>query len=163
MSDKKAQLIGTVDIPIKYSGKEQHFHLQVSPPAPAADHQQLTTYLENNRQKLKAAEKEMEDNLYKDLFLRYPPALLNYEGPIQNALLARLNINVLIPLINMKGGFASYSKLESFPVDDHIQKMMVKAEKSLFKREQQADLPLGQVILSSLVIFTLVLFILYIS
>ncbi|MCK5725918.1 MAG: hypothetical protein KAH22_03705 [Thiotrichaceae bacterium] len=162
MPETKAQLMGTVNIPIKYMGKEQHFHLQVSPPAPAADHKLLSTYLENNRQSLNKAQKAMEDNLYKDLFLRQPPWLLNYESPIQNALLARLNINILIPLINMKGGSASYTKLESFPVDDHIQKMMMKAEKSLFMK-QQPNLPIHQIILTSLIVFIIVIFMLSIA
>ncbi len=39
---------------------------------------------------------------------------------IQNALVARANIDLLIPLINMRGGEAEYKGLEALPINDHI-------------------------------------------
>lgn len=39
---------------------------------------------------------------------------------IQNALVARANIDLLIPLINMRGGDAEYKGLEAHPIDNHI-------------------------------------------
>ena len=39
---------------------------------------------------------------------------------IQNALVARANIDLLIPLINMRGGDAEYKGLEALPIDEHI-------------------------------------------
>ena len=39
---------------------------------------------------------------------------------IQNALVARANIDLLIPLINMRGGEAEYEGLEALPINDHV-------------------------------------------
>jgi hypothetical protein len=39
---------------------------------------------------------------------------------IQNALVARANIDLLIPLINIRGGEAEYKGLEALPINDHI-------------------------------------------
>lgn len=39
---------------------------------------------------------------------------------IQNALVARANIDLLIPLINMRGGEAEYKGQEALPINDHI-------------------------------------------
>ncbi len=39
---------------------------------------------------------------------------------IQNALVARANIDLLIPLINVRGGDAEYKGLEALPINDHI-------------------------------------------
>ncbi len=41
----------------------------------------------------------------------------------QNALVARANIDLLIPLINMRGGEAEYKGMESWPIYEHINKM----------------------------------------
>jgi hypothetical protein len=40
---------------------------------------------------------------------------------IQNALLARANIETLIPLINMRGGEAEFKGMEAHPIDVHIE------------------------------------------
>ncbi len=39
---------------------------------------------------------------------------------VQNALVARANIDLLIPLINMRGGEAEYKGLEALPINDHV-------------------------------------------
>ncbi len=130
MSDEKpVSLIGTVVIPIKVQGKETDFHCQVTAPGPKVEVEELEKALIRNRELLDNSHKAMVDNLKKDYFDRAAPWLLNYEGPVQNALTARFNINVLIPLINIRGGEAEFTKLEAWPVKKHIEKMMVKAEK----------------------------------
>ena len=48
---------------------------------------------------------------------------------IQNALVARANIDLLIPLINMRGGDAEYKGLEALPIDDHINGLRDEAAK----------------------------------
>jgi hypothetical protein len=42
---------------------------------------------------------------------------------MQNALVARANIDLLIPLINIRGGEAEYKGLEALPIADHINKI----------------------------------------
>jgi hypothetical protein len=122
MADEKpVSLFGTVRIWIEVQGKEQEFQLQISPPAMMASAEELEIALKNNREILADSAKEMVENLKKDYFEQLPPWKLNYDGPIQNALMARLNINVLIPLINIKGGHAKYTKQESWPVKKHIE------------------------------------------
>lgn len=131
MSDesKPVSLMGTIQIPIKLQGKETEFHCQITAPGPMVKVEELEAALKTNRNLLGECQEDMVDNLKKDYFDRAPPWLLNYEGPVQNALTARFNINVLIPLINMKGGEAKFNKLESWPVKKHIEKMMVGADK----------------------------------
>ncbi len=131
MSDEKPiPLVGTINIPISIQGKETAFHCQITAPGPMAAVEDLEKALVRNRDLLNKSHKDMIDNLKKDYFERAAPWLLNYEGPVQNALVARFNINVLIPLINMKGGEAEFTKIESWPVKKHVEKMMVKAEKA---------------------------------
>jgi hypothetical protein len=136
MSDdnKPVGLLGTIHIPIKVqrdpNAKEEEFSCQITAPGPMAKVEELEKALVRNRELLAESQKDMIANLEKDYFDRAPPWLLDYNSPIQNALTARFNINVLIPLINMKGGTAKFTKIESMPVKKHIEKLMVKAEKA---------------------------------
>jgi len=47
----------------------------------------------------------------------------------QNALVARANIDLLIPLINMRGGGAEYEGQEALPINDHINALRDMTEK----------------------------------
>jgi len=162
MSDgKPISLIGTVSIPIKVQGKETDFHCHVTAPGPKIEVEELEKALVRNRDLLNNAHKAMVDNLKKDYFERAAPWLLNYEGPVQNALTARFNINVLIPLINIRGGEAEFTKLEAWPVKKHIEKMMVKAEKAALEYQIVKAAPFHYAFAISMVVAAFV--ILYIS
>lgn len=143
MSDdnKPVGLMGTIHIPIKVDGKETEFSCQISAPGPMAPVEDLEKALERNRNLLNECSQEMAANLEKDYFDRAPPWLLDYISPVQNALTARFNINVLIPLINMKGGTAKFTKIESMPVKNHIEKLMGKAEKAALGFQDQRMTP----------------------
>ena len=138
-TEKPIPLIGTIHIPIKYSGMETWFHCQISAPPPMTPIEDLEKFLTSNRRLLDEAQEDMITNYYNDLFLHKAPGKLNYEGPIQDALVARFNINILIPLINIKGGTAKFTKLESMPVNKHIEKMMFVAEKTMFLRHENTN------------------------
>lgn len=47
-----------------------------------------------------------------------------FRPAIQNALVARANIDLLIPLINMRGGDAEYIGNEALPINDHINRLL---------------------------------------
>lgn len=136
MSDdnKPVGLLGTIHIPIKVQrgpdAKEEAFSCQISAPGPMTAVDDLEKALLRNRELLDECQKDMTTNLEKDYFDRAPPWLLDYNSPVQNALMARFNINILIPLINMKGGTARFTKIESMPVKKHIEILMAKADKA---------------------------------
>lgn len=139
--EKPVPLQGTIHIPIKVQGKETEFHCQISAPGPMAPVEDLEKALIINRKILDESQKDMVENLKRDYFERQPPWKLNYEGPVQNALAARFNINVLIPLINIKGGKEKFSKMESWPVKKHIEKLLVKAEKEALEYQIKKAAP----------------------
>lgn len=141
MSDeeKPVSLIGTIHIPIKIQGDEKKFDCHISAPGPMAPVEELEKALQRNRDLLDECQKEIAENLRKEHFDREPPWKLNYEGAVLNALVARLNINVLIPLINIKGGKAKFTKIETMPVNKHVEKLMAKAEKVVFFVEPEKN------------------------
>ena len=162
MSDEKPiPLIGTVTIPIKLQGKDTEFQCHITAPGAKVEVEELERALIRNRELLNKSHKDMINNLKKDYFERAAPWLLNYEGPVQNALIARFNINVLIPLINMRGGEAEFTKIESWPVKKHIEKMMVKAEKAALEYQIVKAAPFHYAFAISMVVAAFV--ILYIS
>ena len=55
-------------------------------------------------------------------------------SPTRNALLARANIDLLIPLINIKGGEASYRGKETISIEKHIEKLRDDAAKKVKKQ-----------------------------
>lgn len=144
MSDeeKPVSLIGTIKVPIAIQGAEKDFTVHVSPPGPKEDLETLERALEQNRSLLNECQKDMCENMKKDFFEYQPPWMLNYEGPIQTAVMARHNINVLIPLVNIKGGSAKYTKIESMPVKTHVEKLMFKAEKAALEWQVEKSSPI---------------------
>lgn len=159
--EKPISLIGTVTIPIKIQGSDTEFQCHISPPSPKVEVEELEKALVRNRELLDKSHKAMIDNLKKDYFERAAPWLLNYEGPVQNALVARFNINVLIPLINIRGGEAEFTKIESFPVKQHIEKLMMKAEKAALEYQIVKAAPFNYAFAISMVVAAFV--ILYIN
>lgn len=65
--------------------------------------------------------------------------------------MARANIDLLIPLINVKGGIAAYKgKLEGLPIEKHIEKLRNKAASNV--REEATKSRIGSFFLIMLVV-----------
>ncbi|KAG1648290.1 Bis(5'-nucleosyl)-tetraphosphatase, symmetrical [Nymphon striatum] len=89
---------------------------------------------------LKESYEAMHETCRDDFLKRVEKKHVDYFSPTQNALVARANIDLLIPLINVKGGIASYKgKLEGLPIEKHIEKLRNKAAsnkaKTIFKNK----------------------------
>lgn len=112
--------------------RDVEYNLRVSKPAHGVGVSELKRSLDRNR--------EMLDKNHKKLmaiYLRYKtntdPLVVETEGAYRtatkNALVARANIDVLIPLINIKGGDAEYEgDEEGLPIEEHIAQLRDDAE-----------------------------------
>jgi len=101
-------------------------------------------------------------SIYRMYQLNEDPLVVETEGAYRtatkNALVARANIDVLIPLINMRGGDAEYEGSgEGLPIEQHVKQLRQTAEKlvdkELFVEEPKAD---GEVSLQSVFIAGLI-------
>ena len=117
---------------IKFSIKGDDYLVRVMRPSAGASLHELQLSLKRNREMLKEAFDAMHETCRKDFFNLVEKKHVDYFSPTQNALVARANIDVLIPLINVKGGVAAYSsKLEGMPIEKHIEKLRNKAAKDV--------------------------------
>ncbi|CAA6822297.1 MAG: Unknown protein [uncultured Thiotrichaceae bacterium] len=155
--EKPVSLIGTIKVPITLQGSEKDFTVHVSPPGPMENLENLEKALEQNRALLNECQKDMYENMKKDFFEYQPPWMINYEGPIQTAVMARHNINVLIPLVNVKGGRATYSKIETMPVKTHVEKLMFKAEKAALEWQVEKSSPIMYAVAVAMVVAVVVI------
>ncbi|WP_308874403.1 hypothetical protein [Thiothrix subterranea] len=133
MADEKkdtepSSYAGTVKVAIR--GRDYYVH--ISAPMPMMSLEDLQKGLERNRAIIKASQETMRDMFTREAFEYAAPWLLNYDWPTQDAIQAHININMLVPLINLKGGSANYEKPETFPVKQRIEMMRNVAEKSVF-------------------------------
>ncbi len=118
--------VGTVKVNIH--GKDYFVH--ITPPPPGLPVEELKKALDRNREILKQSQEAFR-KASEDQHIRYIPlARINYETPTQNAIMAHLHISILIPLINMRGGDASFDKPETLPAKTRIEFMRTTAEKS---------------------------------
>lgn len=132
MADEKntepSNYAGTVKIAVR--GRDYYVHM--SPPMPMMGLDDLVKGLERNRAIIKASQDKMRDTFVMEAFEYAAPWTLNYDGPTQDAIQAHINISMLVPLINLKGGTANFEKPETFPVKQRIEMMRNVAEKSVF-------------------------------
>ena len=113
---------------VKVNIKGDDYLVRVMKPANGASLNELQISLKRNRDMLKESYLAMHETCRDDFFKRVEKKHVDYFSPTQNALVARANIDILIPLINVKGGVASYKgKLEGLPIDRHITKLRSKA------------------------------------
>jgi hypothetical protein len=129
-------MTGTVEVEVK--GKK--YRVQISPPGPMVPVEELEKALIANRKQLKEAQAGITATFKKEVFEMPAPKFLNYESPTLLGIMAHLNINVLVPIINMKGGSATFQKPETMPVDKHLEKMYFLAQKGTlenFHKEQR--------------------------
>lgn len=113
---------------IKLHIKGDDYHVRVMRPSASASLHELQKSLQRNRDMIKESFEAMHETCRDDFFKRIEKKYVDYFSPTQNALVARANIDLLIPLINVKGGVAAYaSKLEGMSIEKHIEKMRKKA------------------------------------
>ena len=120
--------VGTVKVTVR--GREYFVH--TSAPLPMTSLAELELALKHNRDIIKTSQDKMREAFMMEAFEYAAPWALNYDTPTQDAIQAHLNINMLIPLINIKGGNASFDKPETFPVQQRLEIMRNVAEKSVF-------------------------------
>ena len=83
---------------------------------------------------------------------------MDYFSPTQNALVARANIDLLIPLINVKGGVAAYKgKLEGLPIEKHITKLRSKAVDNIKDEGTKSRIGSFLIIMAVIALATLIL------
>lgn len=129
---------GTVKVQVK--GKDYYVH--TTAPMAAMSIDELKRALKHNRAILKRCQEQMRQAFEKEVFEYAMPAAINYDTPVQDAIQAHLNINLIIPLINLKGGYPepdpdpevapSFQKPETLNVEERVVMMRNVAEKSAF-------------------------------
>ena len=125
--------------------------VRVMKPAASASLHELQISLNRNRDMLKESFEAMHETCRDDFFNRVDKKYIDYFSPTQNALVARANMDLLIPLINVKGGVAAYaSKLEGMPIEKHIEKLRNKATENV--REEGTKTRIGSFFLMIVVL-----------
>ena len=136
---------------LKLNIKGEDYLIRVMKPSNSASLNELQLSLQRNREMLKESYAAMHETCRDDFFKRVEKKHVDYFSPTQNALVARANIDLLIPLINVKGGVASYKgKLEGLPIEKHITKLRDKAEEDI--REEGTKNRIGSFFLIMLVV-----------
>ena len=108
------------------------YNLRVMKPAHGVGVSELQRSLERNREMVEQSLEKMIE-IYREFRLSQDPMKFESEGDYRtatkNALVARANIDVLIPLINMRGGDAEYKGSgEGLPIEEHVEELRNIAE-----------------------------------
>ena len=136
---------------VKITIKSEDYLVRVMRPSSSASSHELQLSLQRNRDMLKDSYEAMHETCRDDFFKRVEKKHVDYFSPTQNALVARANIDMLIPLINVKGGIATYNgKLEGMPIEKHIEKLRDKAAKDV--REEGTKTRIGSFFIIMLVL-----------
>lgn len=151
--DKKEEVkptayTGTVKVTVR--GEE--FYAHITPPPPAAGLPDLEKALEINRKIIDESQMKLKEVFYQEAFEQAAPWQLNYKSPIQDAITAHLNINILIPLINIRGGEARFQKPETFHVKQRLELMRNIAEKATHMEQTSKHRPFNIAVIIVLVL-----------
>ena len=119
---------GTVKVTIR----ECDYYVHMSAPMPMMPLDDLEKALKVNRQLIKDSQEKMREMFLLEAFEYAAPWAVDYESPTQDAIQAHLNISMLIPLINLKGGKETYEKPETLNVQTRLELMRNTAEKAVF-------------------------------
>ena len=133
----------TYTLPVTVSGggssyfkiKNEEYQVTVVRPSPSVSAVELKISLERNRKMLAQSAKDME---------KLKPCKKKVDdlsSPTRNALLARANIDLLVPLINMKGGEARFEGKEALLIEKHIEKIRDDAAKKVKKQIDKEEWP----------------------
>ena len=147
---------------LKVNIEGEEYIVRVMKPSNSASLNELQLSLTRNREMLKESYLAMHETCRDDFFKRVEKKYVDYFSPTQNALVARANIDLLIPLINVKGGIASYKgKLEGLPIEKHISKLRSKAIDNI--REEGTKSRIGSffIIMGVIALATLILLIFF--
>lgn len=144
--------VGTVKVNIR--DKDHYVH--ISPPPMGATLDDLEKALEHNRTMIEASQAQMKQAFIDQVYLFKPPMQVNYDTPTQNAIMAHLNINILIPLINIRGGSASFAKPETFHVKQRIEIMRNVAERMAHMEHHVHHNPVPTALVAVLVVSTVI-------
>ena len=87
---------------LKLNIKGEDYLVRVMKPSNSASLNELQLSLQRNREMLKESYAAMHETCRDDFFKRVEKKHVDYFSPTQNALVARANIDLLIPLINVK-------------------------------------------------------------
>ncbi len=143
---------------VKVNIKGEDYLVRVMKPANSASLNELQISLKRNRDMLKESYLAMHETCRDDFFKRVDKKHVDYFSPTQNALVARANIDLLIPLINVKGGVASYKgKLEGLPIEKHITKLRNKAVDNIKEESTKSRIGSFLIIMGVIVLTTLIL------
>ena len=108
------------------------YNLRVMKPSHGVGVSDLKRSLERNREMIDQSLEKMTE-IYREFKISEDPMKYESEGDYRtatkNALVARANIDVLIPLINMRGGDAEYEGSgEGLPIEEHVEELRNIAE-----------------------------------
>lgn len=143
---------------VKVNIKGEDYLVRVMKPANSASLNELQISLKRNRDMLKESYLAMHESCRDDLFKRVEKKHVDYFSPTQNALVARANIDLLIPLINVKGGVAAYKgKLEGLPIEKHITKLRSKAVSNIEEENTKSRVGSFLIIMAVIALATLIL------
>ena len=143
---------------VKVIIKGDEYIVRVMKPASSASLNELQISLKRNREMLKESYLAMHETCRDDFFKRVEKKHVDYFSPTQNALVARANIDLLIPLINVKGGVAAYTgKLEGLPLEKHIAKLRDKAVSNIQEEGTKSRIGSFLIIMGVIALTTLIL------
>ena len=143
---------------VKVIIKGDEYIVRVMKPASSASLNELQISLKRNREMLKDSYLAMHETCRDDFFKRVEKKHVDYFSPTQNALVARANIDLLIPLINVKGGVAAYTgKLEGLPLEKHIAKLRDKAVSNIQEEGTKSRIGSFLIIMGVIALTTLIL------
>lgn len=143
---------------VKVIIKGDEYIVRVMKPASSASLNELQISLKRNREMLKDSYLAMHETCRDDYFKRVEKKHVDYFSPTQNALVARANIDLLIPLINVKGGVAAYTgKLEGLPLEKHIAKLRDKAISNIQEEGTKSRIGSFLIIMGVIALTTLIL------
>lgn len=163
MGDEKNEVqptayLGTVKVNIR--GRDYYVH--TSAPPMGATLEDLEKALTHNRAVIKECQEKMKEAYINQVYKFKPPMFINYDSPTQDAIMAHININVLIPLINVRGGKAGFEKAETFHVKQRVEIMRNVAERMAHMERYAQYNPMPAALVAVGIVST-VLFILFIS
>ena len=115
---------------LKFVIRDTEYLVRIMRPSGSASLHELQKSLQRNRDMLDESFVDMVKASRKEIIEK--KGGVDHISPTQNALVARANIDLLIPLINMRGGIASYKgKQEAMPIEKHIEGLRKKAIKKV--------------------------------